>query len=92
MPIEVTSQKRRLVLDWVLVGVIVACCTAFFDMRSTVQSQTKSFDALALRLARVEGDLQSVPSSTATKQDIARLEGRIDQLVTMMMAQSQRND
>jgi hypothetical protein len=52
MAIEITERRRRLVIDWVLVGVIVACCTAFFDLRATVHAQTKAFDQLSHRIER----------------------------------------
>ncbi len=94
MAIEITERKRRLVIDWVLVGVIVACCTAFFDLRATVHAQTKAFDALNKRLEQVEAEAhtsaQQSSQNTATKGDIARLEGRIDQLVNLMLTKPGR--
>jgi outer membrane murein-binding lipoprotein Lpp len=90
MAIEITERRRRLVIDWVLVGVIVACCTAFFDLRATVHAQTKAFDQLSHRIEKVETDAQTAPQNTATKGDIARLEGRIDQLVNLMLTKNGR--
>lgn len=86
-PIEVTDRRRRLILDWTLVGIICACAVAFFDLRATVVGQTKAFDAMSTRLARVEAEAQQRPENTATKADIARLESRIDQLVSLMLTQ-----
>jgi hypothetical protein len=85
--IEVTDRRRRLILDWTLVGIICACGAAFFDLRSTVHAQTKAFDEMSARMARLEADAQQRPENTATKADISRLEGRIDQLVSLMLTQ-----
>lgn len=97
MAIEITERKRRLVLDWVLVGVILACLTAFFDLRATVQAQTTSFNELSARLAKVEQEAKQtadhssqVSQNTATKGDILRLEGRIDQLVNLLLTKNGR--
>ncbi len=97
MAIEITERKRRLVLDWVLVGVIVACLTAFFDLCATVKSQTTSFNELSARLAKVEEEVKQTAQhsnqasqNTATKGDILRLEGRIDQLVNLMLTKNGR--
>lgn len=90
MAIEISERRRRLVIDWVLVGVIVACCTAFFDLRATVQAQTRAFSELSARLDRVESATQLAPQNAATKSDIQRLEGRIDQLVNLMLSNARR--
>lgn len=72
-------------------GIIAACVVAFFDLRATVHAQTKAFDQLSARLAKVEEGAQTAPANTATKGDIARLEGRIDQLVNLMLSTRQRS-
>jgi len=85
--IEVSDRRRRLILDWTLVGIICACAAAFFDLRSTVHAQTKAFEEMSVRVMRIESETQTAPANTATKADISRLEGRIDQLVSLMLTQ-----
>jgi hypothetical protein len=83
--LAITDRRRRLVLDWTLVLAIAACIMAFADMRATVNAQTHAFEQLSQRLAEIEKRELTAPANTATKGDIARLEGRIDQLVALMM-------
>ncbi|MCA2992068.1 hypothetical protein [Gemmatimonas sp.] len=90
MTIEVTDRRRRLILDWTLVGIIAACVAAFFDLRSTVHAQTKAFEEMSARVIRIESDAKHAPENTATKADISRLEGRIDQLVNLMLTTQHR--
>lgn len=89
MSFEIADRRRRIILDWTLVGIICACAAAFFDLRSTVHAQTAAFDAMAVRVGRIESETQTAPANTATKADISRLEGRIDQLVSLMLTQRQ---
>lgn len=85
--IELTDRRRRIVLDWTLFLAIAACVMAFADLRATVAAQTKAFDAVTKRLDEVEQRAMSAPANAATKGDISRLEGRIDQLVSLMLTQ-----
>lgn len=89
--LEIHARQRRLILDWTLVGIICACIAAFFDLRSTVQAQTKAFEAMTARMTRIESEAQSAPMNAATKGDIQRLEGRIDQLVSLMLTTQRPN-
>lgn len=83
--VEISDRKRRIVLDWILVGAIIACLSAFFDLRSTVHSQTTAFEQVSKRLDAIEQREQQAPANIATKADVARLETRIDDLVRMLM-------
>lgn len=90
MTIEVTDRRRRLIIDWTLVGIICACVVAFFDQRAVTTANTQALAELSHRMERVEAEAQSAPANTATKADIARLEGRIDQLVNLMLTTQHR--
>lgn len=83
--VAITSRRRRLVLDWVLVGAVVACLSAFFDLRASVRSQTDAFEQMTKRLDGIEAREQAAPVTVASKADIARLEARIDKLVDVLM-------
>lgn len=83
--VEISARRRRIVLDWVLVGTVVACLSAFFDLRATVKSQTDAFQQVTQRLDAIEAREQAAPSTVATKADVARLEARIDKLVDVLM-------
>lgn len=89
--IEIRARQRRLILDWTLVAIICACVAAFFDLRSTVHAQTKAFEEMTARMSRIEAEAQSAPATAATKGDIQRLEGRIDQLVSLMLTTQRPN-
>lgn len=91
MTIEITDRKRRLIIDWTLVGIIAACVVAFFDQRAVTQANTKALEELTGRMGRIEAQAQNAPANTATKADINRLEGRIDQLVNLMLTTQHRN-
>lgn len=83
--VEISARRRRIVLDWVLVGAVVACLSAFFDLRATVKSQTDAFEQVTRRLDGIEAREQAAPSTVATKADIARLETRIDKVIDVLM-------
>jgi hypothetical protein len=83
--VEITDRKRRIVLDWVLVGAVVACLSAFFDLRATVKSQTDAFEQVSRRPDGIESREQAAPGTVATKADIARLETRIDKVIDVLM-------
>jgi hypothetical protein len=85
--IELSSNRRRIVLDWTLALAVVACIMAFADLRATVTAQTKAFEAVTKRLDDIETRATAAPANAATKGDISRLEGRIDQLVSLMLTQ-----
>jgi len=83
--IAIAARRRRIVLDWVMVGAVVACLSAFFDLRATVKSQTDAFQQMTKRLDGIEAREQAAPVTVASKADIARLEARIDKLVDVLM-------
>lgn len=83
--VEITARRRRIVLDWVLVGAVVACLSAFFDLRATVKSQTTAFEQVTHRLDGIEAREKTLPETVATKADVARLESRIEKLFDVLM-------
>lgn len=83
--IEIRERRRRIVLDWVLAGAIVACLSAFFDLRATVNAQTAAFQQVTTRLDGVETREKNAPNNVATKADVDRLERRIDKLTDVLL-------
>lgn len=80
------GARRRLVIDLSLLAVVFALLAGFFDMRSAMRQQTEAFRAVSARLDAIETRERGMPTTTATKGDIDRLERRLDRLQEILMA------
>ena len=84
------GTRRRVVVDLALLVTVFGCIAGFMDMRAQTKAQTEAFRALSHRLDAVEARERTMPSSTATKADIDRIDRRLDRLQELLIESARR--